>query len=445
MTHLSDEDVRELQAGRLAPPAWRSAVRHLLKGCLTCVRKYAVAAGIPPEELNWPLPESAYDAPFKKAREAVRRAGKRHAKDRDLYARNLDALRNRPDGLSSREAYYLHGWGMAEAYLEESFALRYSDPQRMLSYAQSAAVVADHTPLNESGPCVVLDLRARAWAEYGNALRLNDRLVEAEGAFSKAVTWMAQGSGDLMLTARVLDLLASLRSHQRQLPEAIQLLDEVRGLYEEIGEPQLAVRALVSKATNVFYDRRPQEAATLLREALALLDPHHDPQLWNVTRLNLVNALVDCGELRDARRFLLESGLPQAFAQEPLTLLRLRWIEARILAGLGKHADAQRAFQAVREEFKERDSHYEAALVGLDLADFWIRQGEAPKVGPLAEEMYETFVRLGIHPEATRALGFLQFVCHIGAVRLAIVEEVRSFLDRARSDPNRLFFWVEGA
>jgi tetratricopeptide (TPR) repeat protein len=442
VTHLSDEDVVELHAGRLAPSAWRKAVRHLLRGCLVCVRKYAFAAGIPLDELQWPLPESAYDAPFKKARAAVRRAGRRHAKDRELYARNLDALRNRPGGMSSlspREAYYMHGWGMAEAYLEESFALRYSDPKRMLSYAQTAADVADHTPLKESGPSVVLDLRARAWAEYGNALRLNDRLVEAEAAFAKALSWMEQGSGDLLLNARVLDLLASLRSHQRRLPEALQLLDTVHGLYEEIGDTQLAGRALVSKASNVLYDGRPQEAVGVLRQGLALLDPHLDPQLWNVARFNLIDALVDSREVREARRLLLESGLWQAFAEEPLSLLKLRWIEARIQAGLGRLPTAEQAFQEVREGFKLRDSHYEAALVGLDLADSWLRQGKAGQVHELAEEMYETFERLGIHSEATLALSFLEVSCRMGTVSLLIVEWVRSYLARAQHEPDRRF------
>lgn len=49
---------------------------------------------------------------------------------------------------------------------------------------------------------------------------------------------------------------------------------------------------------------------------------------------------------------------------------------------------------------------YDAAMVGLELAALWLRQGRAAQVQELAEEMYATFRYLGVPLEAAKVLQF---------------------------------------
>jgi tetratricopeptide (TPR) repeat protein len=310
----------------------------------------------------------------------------------------------------------------------------------MLSLAESAAGVAKHIKAEKyPWPGFIADLRARAFAELGNAYRLNLRFQDADAAFAQAREFLAAGSGDPALNAQVLDLAASLRSSQRRLDDAIALLEEVHSLYVEAGDSHLAGRALISKGINTHYQGHPREAVDLFERGLRLLDSERDPQLTAISQEVLLHALTDCGEYRQASVLLLQSGLREAFAAEPLNLLKLRWVEGKIHAGLGRPAKAERAFAEVRREFLRLGQVYDAALVGLELAAAWLRQGLPAQVRELAEEMYETFAELGVQPEAARALYFVREACLVQVVTVAMIERVRQFLERLPWHPGLRF------
>jgi tetratricopeptide (TPR) repeat protein len=301
----------------------------------------------------------------------------------------------------------------------------------MLTLAEDAAGVAKHIrPEKYPWPGFVADLRAKAFAELGNAYRVNDRLSEADTVFGYALEYLADGTGDPLLQARVLDFLASLRSAQRRLEDAISLLDQVKSLYLEAGDVHLSGRALISKGSNTLYQGHPREAVHLLEEGLEMLDHTRDPALESLAQLNLIDALARSSEYNRASRRLLQSGLREAFASEPLNLLKLRWVEGKIYAGLGRLARAERAFSEARQGFVQRGQAYDAALVGLDLAAVWLKKGRAAEVLELAEEMHATLDDLGVHVEAARALYFVREACRCRAVTVPMIERVRTFLER---------------
>jgi hypothetical protein len=257
-------------------------------------------------------------------------------------------------------------------------------------------------------------------------------LAHAEGL-------LGAGTGDVLLLARVADVQASLRTDQRRLGEALDLLEVVQKLYRDTGDLHLAGRALVSKGIITHYDGEPWEAVGVLRDGLALLDSGRDPRLAAVGRQGLIDALAACGEFREAGRMLLGSGLRLAFAAEPLNLLKLRWVEGKVFAGTGKLGRAERIFGEIREEFFLHGREYDAAMVGLDLAAVWLRQGKMPKVEELAEETYEALRDLGVQTEALKAALFLREACRRQRVTLGLLRNVRDFLARLEWHPQLRF------
>ncbi|HEX2224253.1 MAG TPA: hypothetical protein VHN15_08600, partial [Thermoanaerobaculia bacterium] len=181
------------------------------------------------------------------------------------------------------------------------------------------------------------------------------------------------------------------------------------------------------------------EAVQSLQAGLALLDSGRDPQLTAVANQALLDAMVDCGEFCRAAELLLESGLRQAFSSDPLNLLRLRWVEGKILAGLGKLSRAEQVFEAVREEFREKGLEYDAALAGLDLAAVWLQEGRVSEVRSLAQGMLEIFRDLKVHREAVKALRFFHLACKEKVVTAQLATGVRSFLERLQNEPKLRF------
>lgn len=438
MTHLDENEVERFIGDDLGPEERRKVVRHLLNGCRPCrVRLVSLSEALFRAE---DLKEDArgaqsfsYDAALARAATRARRYQTHYRKDRERLERALDAARLLPAEERAEfppEFMSLRGWPRVEALWRLSFEERYRDPQRMLILATAARLAAERLDPEKLGPGLTADLQARAWAELGNAYRVNERFDRAEEALDQAQGLLEEGTEDILILARLADVKASLRIDQRRLSEAIDLLGVVHSLYSQAGDFHLTGRALMKRGITTHYAGDMREAIFLLREGLKLIDSTRDPQLAATGCQSLIHALTDCGEFQEAGRLLLGSGLRQAFAAEPLSLLKLRGVEGKVLAGLGKLGRAERTFEQVRDEFLLKEREYDAALVGLELAAVWLRQGKAAEVRELAEETYETLRELGVPQEAFKAVLFLREACRRQAVTLDLLRKVHDFLVR---------------
>jgi len=450
MTHLGKGDIEAFLAGRSSQGDRDRLLKHLLTRCEWCLRLFKNLAVPVLEDEPWvhaeEVPEDAYDAPLARAAVGARRFATRWRNESERLERSLALLAQAPRGLRDpgfldHKARGLHGWPLCEALLRKSFEARFRDPETMLILAYQAAGVAEHTPTEkyEPSPGFVMDLRARAFAELANAYRINDKLSEAERAFSRAHGFLVDGTGDLLLEARVKDLEASLCSDQGRLADANTLLGLAHDLYLEAGDTHLAGKALIGKGINVRNQGFPDKAVQTLEAGLALIDPSRDSQLSATARHALLDALVDAAEYGRASRMLLAGGLREAFAKEPLNLLRLRWVEGKVHAGLRRFQRAEKIYCSVREELLHLGRHYDAAVLGLDLAALWLRQGRAADVLTLAEEMYETFELLEVSQAAQQALYFIREACRMQRLTVPMIQRVRSFMEQVTWNPELQF------
>jgi len=447
VSHVTDEEISLLVSGRLQGGARLRAVRHLLSACPECLPKsipyLAVLQGREAEDL--PEAEAAVYEPVldRSIGDAIRHAA-RMVEEWEWRDRFLVEVRERKlvgfNAIVDAMDFEMPGRAKIEAVLTLSFEARFRDPAEMRSLAEAATITAENLGKEPSqrdryAPAEIADLSSRVWMEVGNARRRTDDFHGAEEALDKAHGFCMQGTGDPLLTARWLDILASLRTDQRHLDEAIALLDEAHGIYLKEGETHLAGRALISKGINVAYADRPREAIAWFRQGLSLLDFQRDPELRLTGDYSLLCALVESGEYREGRRLLLESGLRQAFAVEPLKLLRVRWLEGRIFAGLGKPRWAEQVFSEVEDGFFRAGLEYEAALVGLEQAGVLLRLGRAAEVDAVVEEALETFLALQVNREALRAVQYLRESCAQKAATADLVRRVVDFLQKLESRP----------
>lgn len=440
MVHLSDSDVEGFLAGSLTGDDLRRVTRHLLSGCGDCRARLQTAV---PAEALWSRSKAetddVYDACIDRARKAVRKLEPRLKKDKERFQRGLDLLHERWFGeltWPERRSF----WDMhVEIFLELSFAERYRNPVKMVELARTAQQIADRPERARYGEALHMDLRARASAELGNAWRVNEFFDRAEAYLETARSLAEQGTGDPLLAVRIDDFEASLRKAQRRFDEAVALLERVYRAYFRLGERHLAGRALMSKGMTLELSGKPDEAIRSLQQALRLIDAERDPKLVATTQHSLLKTLVDCGQFQEASRLLLQSGLRQKFADDPLNLLRLRWVEAKILAGHGRLENAEEAFRTVYYGFHQRGLHYVAAVAGLDLAEVLLRQFKHSEAHALSVDLFNTFQERRIDIEAQRALMTFEVVCSIQAATPAIARRIGEFLDRRQHNPRLLF------
>jgi hypothetical protein len=324
-----------------------------------------------------------------------------------------------------------------ERLLAASWEMRYDAPQEMVRLAELALFAAERLEHGSHGRAAVADLRARVWAELGNARRIADDLAGAEQAMARAVAWQRRGSGDPWLVARTADLMAGLLADQRRFAEANDLLVKTCRFYRRMGDRHRAGMALIRRGIYSGYDHDPRGALVLLVEGLELVDAEQDSRLATQAVHAILWNLVGCGRHRQARIHLWRSRPLLLRHGGRLARLRLHWLEGQIHAGLGQLERAERELLATRRGFAAAGSPYAAALASLDLAAVWLQQGKTAQVRQLVEEMIATFRALRIAREAIAALLILREACDRDEATLDRVRAVTVLLTELERQPQR--------
>lgn len=139
-----------------------------------------------------------------------------------------------------------HTWGLAELLLARGSEAA-EDPAEAGRFAALALTGADALDRTRHATPVVEDLKARAWAVAGEACLRRGDLAGAEEALRAAAACLSQGTGDLLVEARLLEFEARVRRDQGRPGEAAALLKMAAARYREIGDVQLLERTLAER------------------------------------------------------------------------------------------------------------------------------------------------------------------------------------------------------
>jgi tetratricopeptide (TPR) repeat protein len=381
--------------GKLARPERNDVVAHLVRGCARCRRALAPLG----EALFATPPLTVPDGGWRyelAVRRAIRRAlsGERSAADGGLP--EAGRLLQMPQPGWSRAPEQL---ARCAAALAETRALARSDPQAMLALAIANSTVAEHLDPAAFAPGAVYDLQARAHAELGNARRILSDFPNAAVEFRIAVERARAGTTAPLLVADILWMAASLYRATRKFDQAFRLLDRAHAVYCRLGEQHLAGRTLISKGVAKAAHGNLSEASQLLLAGVRLVDGEREPALLLAGVHNLIWARVEKAQFTQGRALIQTHHELYRRYGSRFDLLRLRWLEGRIAAGLNEPGEAEAALLEARSGFAEHRLAYSEALVSLDLMILLQREGRKNEVGALVEEMLSTFRRLGIRRE----------------------------------------------
>jgi tetratricopeptide (TPR) repeat protein len=414
--HLSIETLARLLAGDLDHEELSNhVIPHFLARCPTCRRRYEEILRLQKEFAHWDERVAVFEGRQAQA----------------LLAKLVEVPFDEQLSLVADDPTF-QNWAVCQLLLKQSLEAGFEDPGTAVNMAELAVNVAVNLG-DAYDPHWVRDLQARAYAYLGNARRVLGELRSSETAFRKAESTLARSmTGNILVTAEVLYLKASLRRNQRRLGEAIELVDEALFLYREAGEAHEAAATLVKKAKILEEQGDLAGAIDLLEQAAQEIDPERDSRLLVYACHNLAWCLATAGRHREAAcRLPAIQGLFQKYAK-PLDFVRLRWLEGRIAFGTGDSAAAERLFREVRQEFLGRTMGYDAALVSLDLAVVLAQAGRNEELKQLAAEMISIFESRDVHREAVAALLMFQHACQEERLTVEFARHIASLLEQSR-------------
>jgi len=403
-------------------------VRHLLEDCAPCQENLKSAASKRPSEYE-------YGASFQAAERSLAAFFAKEALG-DASPKQLLAGLSRLTIEEQSTAVMTQSRFTVPAFVrhlvDASHAVRYRDPAQMLHLANLARLAAEACPLEAAGSEPKrADLRAHAWRQYGNALRVLGRLHEADEAVAMARRQLAAGTRDPLLRAQFCTLAAaSLRMAQRRFPEAIELCDEAGEIYRDLGDEHARASSLVQKAIALLYAGEAEDAVRTLNQAIPRIDAERDPHLLLAACHNLVRCYADLGRPEHALSIFSEMRELYRRFDDPLIRLRAEWQEALLLRDLGHLRASEAALLELRQGFVDRELLYEAALVSLDLASVYVKlQAETELKHTVAETM-PIFKALGVGRELIASLLQLQQLSHKTRQALDLLRSLNSRLEK---------------
>lgn len=332
---------------------------------------------------------------------------------------------DRPELVASDSRF--HSLALSESLLRESREWSFQNPTSGEKLARVALQIARRLDAAFYGPNVLRDLVGRVWGEIANARRLCSDFDGSEGMFKRAEACLGE-SLDPLARARLLNLKAALRKDQRRFDESLALRDAAISIYRRYGERHLTGRTLVNKATDYLDRGEAKLCIRCLSRAIPLLNRELEPRAYVAALHNLSWALADQGRFAEAlNTFRQIQGLYAA--SDAAVQTRRTWLKGRIAAGLGKLREAEVAFESARQDFLERDIPYDLALVSLDLALVYAREGRTSEVKELAAEMVPIFKSRHIAREALMALTLFRQAAEREALS---VETLHKIIERVR-------------
>jgi tetratricopeptide (TPR) repeat protein len=384
--HPSSGEFESFLRGISSPEASREIVRHLLASCSSC-RGLLKSRGWTRDRLDRLIsPLTTLGVTHEEGD-----AGIQTPEDLALYA---DELAPEPK--------------VVELLLDRSHAARYNDSREMIRYARLARAMAERCDAwSAGGQAQLADLRARAWGQLGNALRVAGRLNQASKALRRARTYCDNGTGDRLLAVRLLNWKGCLYTFQRRFADAIVLLDEAIEISQDLGDRLELAKTLVNKGIAAVYSGDPDTAIGVLDRAIPLIGSA-DSHLLFAAHHDLIVCYLEAGRLKEALALVPRARSIGEAIDDELFLLRVLWQEGRILCELGLLEEAESQFARAREGFIEHDLAYPAALVSLDLTAVYVKLGLAAEVRRTIADILPIFSSLQISRELLASVIRLQ-------------------------------------
>ncbi len=212
-------------------------------------------------------------------------------------------------------------------------------------------------------------------------------------------------------------------------------MDRAIDIFREAEDHHAEGRALIKKATVLQQAGHVEPALPLLERAATLIDPSKEPRLLFMVKQNLAYFLNEAGQAMEARKVLPEARKLAVEVGGGLDRLRILWIEGLVNRQLGQTGLAEAALRRTMVGFAEAEIGYDAALAALDLAGLYLESERHSDAQELATEMAPIFDSRDVHREAVAALAMAQEAMEKQKATVALIQEVASFLRRARRNP----------
>lgn len=326
-----------------------------------------------------------------------------------------------------------HTWALCELLLERSRSIAPSEPAWALEAAELGLLIAERLNAEELPAAAIASAQARAWGHLGNAKRIIADYREAERCFNEAERRLAASWLDPLDEGQLLQFQASLDRDLGRFSAGVERLETALEIYRSVNEPHSQGRCWISLGILLYLLEELDTADDCLSRGASMVDSARDPRLLLCAHQYLALIRIKEGRPTEALAMLHTDRKRWAAGATELDRLRLRWLEAQILAQLNRLIEAQEMLAEVQAGFSAARLPYDAALAGLELATIYARRGLAGNARRVAERILPIFRSLDTRPAFVAAVIVFESAIEQDRLSLAALREISAVIERTRA------------
>jgi tetratricopeptide (TPR) repeat protein len=286
-------------------------------------------------------------------------------------------------------------------------------------------------------------LIGNAWKTIGHTHKLQSSYDAAWAAYRSARRSLAQDDGLVHEEACAKLGSVSVIIFGRRNDDAFQLLEEARTVFNSVGDQRRLAMVDVTIATHHQYRGELDVARAKYEEALDQLSASDDHETLAILNLNLGSLYAELGRSSDAVQPLLRSRALSSELGMNALVDKSEWGLARALLAAGQFTNAIPILRRLHDAFLARQMPEDVGLVDLDIAEALIATNQQAEARELIAKVVTTFLNANLSNQAITALGYLRDLLIITEKPREAVRHVRSFMEKHRSEPARLFLPLE--
>jgi len=272
-----------------------------------------------------------------------------------------------------------------EALLDDAMELSLSDPHVAEQVALLACDLAGILPPRRYPETLKNDLRAEALIFVANCRRLIADWAGSQAAIVEARELLRRGTGDPRREAQLLSMHAALAMDTGYLEAALDLLVRSTALYRVEEDVEGLSWTRLQEANILIAAGRADEALGTAEHVLSL--PFLSRRFEMLAKSIAIESLVLLDRANEALLRFLETR--SHYKEFPDCGGRVTYLEARILAALGRHREAEERFREAAQKHLDAESYKEAFLTFLTLFETFYQRGDLEKAADLCTEVLD--------------------------------------------------------
>jgi AraC-like DNA-binding protein/tetratricopeptide (TPR) repeat protein len=271
---------------------------------------------------------------------------------------------------------------------------------------------------------------AEAWARVGNARRLASDYPGAAKAFAHAwgVWQQPRSLYRPEIEAEISIRESALRMNQRHFDHAAELADTAVRLARSLESPQKLAQFLIQRGSVSLYNGDAARALIAYQEARDVAKASGEIYFEFSAHTGCCLALIACKSYREATAVLERAADICNQLADGVFHHQVQWLHALLASNQNQHGQVVAHFQQARTGFIRARAMDYAAVVSLDLALLYHRNGQLDDLVPLLTEALPALEALQIDREYLAAVKLLRQALIKGTVSKRLLGRVRDFL-----------------